>query len=192
LTVIRGFLQFVYKALNVPISARGILFSIMRRSLVLLALALLLALPVAATARENRKGPPEDGTLEIERGKGTIGLTVRGAVIARIRKGKLKLKVVESDDEDAVRVRGRRLKHRHLASGADLYTGRRIRIRIVDSRFRMRIEGVGVHLSAVGRGQVTLDGYDDAVDTGDYSLNGSEWEPIPYEKTVLKLAAPRR
>ncbi len=177
------------------ISARGILFSIMRRSLVLLALALLLGLPVAATAGKGPgKGPPDkNGTLEIERGKGTTGLTVRGAVIARIRKGKLRLRVVKSDDEAAaVTVRGRRLRHRHLPGGANLYTGRRIRVRIVDSRFRMRIEGVGVHLSAVGRGQVTLDGNDQAEDAGEYSLNGSEWEPIPREKTVLKLAAPRQ
>jgi hypothetical protein len=154
----------------------------MRRSL-LLAFVLVLALPVAALADKGKRG---DGTLEIRDARGKIELNVNGSLIARINKGKVRLRV---GDDEAVTIKGRRLRHRKLEHGAHLYVGKRIRVTIVDTRFRMRIVGVGINMSAVARGRAVLDGSDTAADVGEYSLNGAEWESIPLERTAFRLVS---
>jgi hypothetical protein len=58
----------------------------------------------------------------------------------------------------------------------------------MDGSYRLKIEGSGINLSAVGRGWVVLQGDVRYDNPGTYSLNGEPYEAIPYERTQhLKL-----
>lgn len=150
----------------------------------LLALSVLLALPVAAGASVSPEKKPRagDGTLAVVGGRGQIDLEARGAVIVQVGRGVVKLKI-----------EAKRKGPRTLGTRKDrvvVYRGKNIRVRVVDSRFRIEIEGVGIHLSAVGNGKATLQGDDRFRSNGSYSLNGEPFKPIPLEATKIELAAP--
>ena len=73
-----------------------------------------------------------------------------------------------------------------------VYKGQKIRYRMVEGSYRLKLEGTGIELSAVGRGWVTFDGDDRFESDGMYSLNGTDFEPIPADQTdrIKLIAAP--
>jgi hypothetical protein len=164
------------------------------RRLGLVACALLLAIPAISLARPL---PPNDGTLVVKNGRGTIVLQVKGAVIGWMSNGKLTLTDNDPYDENTPIVRGR-LRPRQplqLSDATTVYKGKYIRYRMVEGSYRLKFEGSGIHLSAVGRGWVTFDGDDRVENSGMYSLNGEDFQPIPLDQTErLKIgpAKPQR
>jgi hypothetical protein len=158
------------------------------------ALVVAVAAPVAAVAKKKPK-PPESGTaahdgyLAVEDGKGVVQIAARGSVIGRVGQGRIL--VIDANPYDAVRprIRGARW-HARRSRKMTVYGGRNLRYRLAGGFFRLRLAGLGIDLSAVGRGAVTLKGDVRYADTGVYSLNGGDFTPLPYETTTVQLAAP--
>jgi len=161
------------------------------RRLGLVAFALLLAIPAISLARPL---PPNDGTLVVKNGRGTIVVQVKGAVIGWMTQGKLTLTDNDPYDEYAPVVRGRFRPRQPLAlsDATTIYKGQNIRYRMEEGSYRLKLEGSGIRLSAVGRGWVTFDGDDRFENNGGYSLNGEPFEPIPQDLTErLKVGLPK-
>jgi hypothetical protein len=163
----------------------------------LLVLTCLLALLVPTASAGNRQRA--DGTLSIRDGRGSVVVHARGAVIGQLtrleRNGKLVIEdPVEGDGSDP-RVVGADWA-RERADGTLVYGGKAIRFRLIGGRFVLRItNAVGLQLSVVGRGRVTLDGAgsleDGITSDGVYSLNGEEAESLPDDSTTFPLQASR-
>lgn len=160
----------------------------MRRRLVLILLPLAL-LPAGAAASVEKA--PADGTLSLKDGRGKITLVVRGSIIGRFARGQATIEDLDLTDANRPIVKGAdRVLRRN--SSAPTYIGKNgVRLRLLDGRYRLKMNASGVHLSVVGRGRVTLDGagslgqgifYD-----GFYSLNGSEYVSLPDELESLSL-----
>jgi hypothetical protein len=150
---------------------------------------LLLAVPAISLARSL---PPGDGSLVVKNGRGTIVLQIKGAVIGWMAKGKLTLTDNDPYDENEPVVRGafRSGGPVPLSDATTVYKGKRIKYRMLDGSYKLRFEGSGIHVSAVGRGWVTFDGDDRYDSDGVYSLNGAPFQPIPLDPTdKIKLQA---
>jgi hypothetical protein len=159
------------------------------RRLGLVVVALVFAVPAGSSARPN---PPGDGTLVVRNGRGLIVVQVKGAVVGTMANGKLTLTDNDPYDENVPVVRGfLRPRPQQLNDATTVYRGQDIKYRMLQGSYRLKFEGVGIHLSAVGRGWVTFDGDDRFDNAGFYSLNGAPWELIPFEPTErLKLGGP--
>lgn len=159
----------------------------MRKLLVFSSLLGLLAVPAALSAKPKPGDAP--GSLSVRTGRGEIVLQVRGAVIGRMNAGKLTLTDNAPYDEQEPDVTGRlRSRPRQLTDATTVYQGRQIRFRVMDGLYRLKINGTGINLSAVGHGWAILQGDVRYDNPGMYSLNGEPYEQIPYERTQrLKL-----
>jgi hypothetical protein len=148
----------------------------------LVCVCLLLAVPAISLARSM---PPGDGSLEVRNGRGTIVLQIKGAVIGWLGRGKLTLTDNDPYDENEPVVRGffRSGTPAQLSDATTVYKGKKIKYRMLDGSYKLRFEGSGIRLSAVGRGWVTFDGDDRYATDGVYSLNGEPFEPIPADPT---------
>ncbi len=162
------------------------------RAVPLVALIALLTAPVAAWAKPLGLGD-NYGTLSILRGKGTVEVQATGALIGQVRKGKVKVKIFKNKHggdhgQVIIRMRGQGTV-RHKQNGTVVYDGRRIRIRIVDEKFRVQINGGGIHLSAVAQGNCTLQAAPDAADPGVFQLNIGPYQALPPDQTTYPLNA---
>ncbi len=148
--------------------------------------AAMLAVPVALSA-----DTPGDGTLSVKRGRGTITLMFTGTVIGRIS-GKIKVKDFKPLDGVEPKLVGCKPRVRHPLFGVSVCQGRGVSFRILDGRYRVQVRGVGIFLSAVGHGNVTVDGNGDlGVNDGVMSLNDQPYESLPDFPTTLPLEAPQ-
>lgn len=152
------------------------------------AAVLMLAGATLATAA---RAPVEDGTLSIRDGRANITLKMRGGIIGRFARGKL---WVSDSESGTIVVRGAE-RERDVDANTTLYSGQSIRFRIVDDRRTVvRIQAAKINLSAVGRGDVVLDGWGDPPGgvffDGSFSLNGEDYRSIPDERTRFDLEAP--
>lgn len=147
----------------------------MRRLLTLL-LALALAAPVAASARQ---AIPGDGSLSVRNGDGQVRLTVRGAVIGKVERGQLTV-IDPAKECDALLVWEADAPPREWTTTdgetACTYRGTDLRFRFVGGVNELRVAGVGIYLSAVGRGQVRVKGV-----AGSYAVNGGRYQELPAE-----------
>jgi hypothetical protein len=151
-----------------------------------------LLVPAASAGNRQRA----DGTLSIRDGRGSVVVHARGAVIGQLtrleRNGKLVIEdPVEGDGSDP-RVVGADWA-RERPDGKLVYGGKAIRFRLIGGRFVLRVtNAVGLQLSVVGRGRVTLDGAgsleDGVTSDGVYSLNGEELQSLPDDATSFPLA----
>jgi hypothetical protein len=149
----------------------------------MLCLGLLFALPSVASG-----GKKADGTLAVQDGKGVVQIAARGTIIGRIDQGTVLAIDRNPNDGSTPIVRGGRI--RVVTLTRQVHQGRNIRFRLVGGFYRLRVQGRGISLSAVGRGSVTLNGDERFADTGLYSLNGGDWVPVPYDPETVQLAAP--
>jgi hypothetical protein len=163
--------------------------------LLLVPLSLLALIVPVASAGDLQRG---DGTLSIRDGRGTIVVQARGAVIGQVarfeRNGKLVIEDLDETDSSDPRVVGADWS-RLRDDGTPVYGGKAIRFRLIGGRFVLRVtNAVGLQLSVVGRGSVTLDGagslttgigYD-----GVFSLNGEPAESLPDEAETFPLRPP--
>lgn len=163
-----------------------------RVRLILLIVGAFGALAIAAAASAARPGPPEDGTLSVRDGRGLIQVRLTGGVIGRFGSGKLTVTDSLSDTETVV-VRGAD-RVRDLTARTTVYWGTNIRFRIADERkITIKINAAKINLSAVGLGDVWLDGRGDHEGVyfdGSYSLNGGAYKSIPDLREHFDLEAP--
>ena len=152
----------------------------------LLTFAVLIALAVPATSAARARGP-NDGTLSIRDGRGTITISARGGVIGSFAQGSVRIvDPVEGDGSGPI-VSGDEFR-REIDEKTDLYRGTKVRFRIIGGAFRIVVRGRGINLSLVGKGNVTLNGAGTGND-GTYSINGDEYTPIPDFPFPFALSA---
>ena len=163
----------------------------MRRLVGFTVLVIALALPTLAFGVASLT---DDGTISVKNGFGKVVLSpFNGSALGRVANGKIL--IVDPVFGDGGRVdlwgcdqQSERSDHVRTCSGSNL------RFRIVDGRYKLYIvRATGINLSAVGRGQVTLDGRGDdpTVDSdGFYALNDGPYKSLPdYEKTFPLLTS---
>jgi hypothetical protein len=161
----------------------------MGRTLLLATLAAaMLAVPVALAG-----DTPGDGTLSVKRGKGKVTLKpFKGTVIGRIN-GTIWVRDLRPYDDTEPQIVGckGRVRHSPVLAGVSYCQGKNISFRILDGKYRVQLKGVGIFLSAVGYGSVTVDGNGDlGVNDGVMALNDDPYESLPDIQTTFLLQAP--
>jgi hypothetical protein len=141
---------------------------------------LALVLPAAAAARVDAPG---DGTLTVKNADGLVQLNARGGVIGRFDSGQLWVRDPNPDDQFEEVVTGAD-KTTRKNEFVTIYTGKNVRFRYLGGFFRIKLTAVGIDLSAVGKGGVTLQG-----DDGTYSVNDAPAQLFPLLPQTFALAA---
>jgi hypothetical protein len=155
-------------------------------------LTLFTVLSLTATALATAARPVEDGTLSVRDARGAVALKMKGGVIGRFAKGTLTVTDPDGDTDIEV-VRGAE-RERPVNMRTTIYSGTNIRFRFSDEgRITIKIAGAKINLSAVGRGDVWLDGRGDPDEgiffDGSYSLNGDNYKSLPDERQHFDLVA---
>jgi hypothetical protein len=160
----------------------AILIPAMRR-LVLLALVVVLALPVAAWAASTLPG---DGTLVVDNGNGLVTVRARGGILGRFDYGNVVISDLDVSDGKAPVVYGAETIQ-PLGGGRTRYSGDEIRFRMIGGLFRVQISAIGIDVSAVGRGVATLDASQYTDFPGRYSINGGPFQSLPGHAVTYAL-----
>jgi hypothetical protein len=160
----------------------AILMQAMRRAL-LLALVVALLLPVAAWAAGRLPG---DGTLVVDNGNGVVSIRARGGILGRFVTGNVVITDLDLTDGKVPFVYGAETIQ-PLGSGRTRYSGDDIRFRMIGGLFRVQINAIGIDVSAVGRGTVTLDATGFTDFPGRYSFNGGPLQPLPGHPVTFAL-----
>jgi hypothetical protein len=162
----------------------------MRKALVFLVL-LALAAPVAALSAGLAAGAG-DGTLSVEDGRGTVTLQARGGVIGRLERGTITIFDLTPEDAFDPVVFGDDQPVAFVGDTGIRYRGVGIRYRLIGGSFRIVINGRGIDLSAVGKGNGTIRG--ETISPGLYSLDGADCrndpdscEPLPEVAKSFRL-----
>jgi hypothetical protein len=140
-----------------------------------------------AAAAAVRAGEPTAGTLSVDGAKGVVMIDLRGSVLGRLTTGTLRVTDLTLNDRYAPLVVGRKLTAERLGPRTVVYRGQGLRFRMLGGGYRMVARGSGITVSAVGRGQVLLDGEPryPGDDIGVYSRDGVDCSADPYECTPL-------
>ena len=142
---------------------------------------------------------PTAGTLSVERGRGVVMIDLKGSVVGRITTGSLRVTDHTPNDRYSAVVFGRKLTQERLGPRTVVYRGVGLRFRLLGGGYRMVARGSGITVSAVGRGNVMLDGEPrfEADDVGVYSLDGTDCSvdplvctPLPVEPERFELEPP--
>lgn len=152
----------------------------------LLTFAVLVALALPATSAARERGP-NDGTLSVRDARGTITISGRGGVIGSFTKGSVTINDPVDGDGTGPIVTGDDWSKERDAT-TTTWGGTRVRFRMIGGTFRIRVQGRGINLSLVGKATVTLKGAGTDAD-GTYSVNGSEYSPIPAFSFSFPLSA---
>jgi hypothetical protein len=150
----------------------------------MLALALALALPVGAAARERG---PTDGTLSIREARGVITIQGRGAIIGSFAKGSVRINDPVDGDGTGPIVTGDEWS-KDVSETATTWGGSKVRFRNIGGAFRIVVRGRGINLSFVGKGNVILNGAG-SEDDGTYSFNGGAYNLVPSFPQTFQLTA---
>jgi hypothetical protein len=153
----------------------------------LLTFALLVALAVPATSAARTRGP-NDGTLSVRDARAVITIQARGGVIGSFARGSVTITDPVDGDGTGPIVTGDDWSREGRSETTTTWGGTRVRFRIIGGAFRIVVRGRGINLSLVGKGNVTLKGADTG-DDGTYSVNGSEYGPIPNFPFLFFLSA---
>ena len=162
----------------------------MRRLVGLTVLVIALAVPTLAFGVV---ALTDDGALSVKNGVGKVVLSpFNGSALGRVASGKIVIVDPVAGDAGHVDLWGCD-RQTEPTEHATACSGTNLRFRIVDGRYKLLVRATGINLSAVGRGQVTLDGRGDdpAVDTdGVYALNDGAYRSLPdFEKTFPLLTS---
>ncbi len=155
----------------------------MRRILLILLAGLLLA--PAALAAKRAVG---DGTFAVRAGGGKVVVTARGTIFGQVGNGKIWITDPNPGDDIDAQVSGAE-RTRLITENLTLYSGKNIRFRFVGGRYAVTISGVGIDVSAVGKGTATLAGNPNVGDPGDYAVNGAKWQQLPLLATTFTFGA---
>jgi hypothetical protein len=163
------------------------------RKLVLLACSAALALGVAGT--EAAADAPV-GTLSVGHARGVVMLDLHGSVLGRLSSGSLRVTDTTRNDRFGALVTGKKVTQERLGPRTVVYRGVGLRFRMLGGGTRMTARGMGIDISAVGKGAVVLDGEPRFVgdDAGVYSLTGvdcslepASCSPLPADPTRFVL-----
>jgi hypothetical protein len=156
----------------------------MRRFLLFLGLVAMLAVPAVVTAASR-----VDGTLSVKRGRALINIKLqRGTVIGRMAKGTIRIRDLGPYDNSIPQIHHCRLRYPNSTTIA--CTGKKIVFRAVDGRFVARLNGSGIFLSAVGRGNVTITGAaNPTFPNGVMSVDNGPYQQIPDFETSFSLGS---
>lgn len=156
-------------------------------------------LVVAGTASLGSAAVPTSGTLSVDRGKGVVMIDLRGSVLGVIATGTLRVTDQTPFDRYAPLVAGKKLTSERVGPRTVIYRGQGLRFRLVGGGYRMVARGSGITVSAVGRGNVMLDGEPRFAgdDIGLYSRDGADCSsepdsclPLPVDPERFALEAP--
>lgn len=136
---------------------------------------------------------PTPGTLSVERGRGVVMIDLKGSVVGRLTAGSLRVTDHTPYDRYTAVVSGRKLTQERVGPRTIVYRGAGLRFRLLGGGYRMVARGTGITVSAVGRGNVMLDGEPrfEADDLGVYSLDGTDCSVEPLTCTPLPLEPER-
>lgn len=136
---------------------------------------------------------PTPGTLSVERGRGVVMIDLKGSVVGRLTTGSLRVTDHTPYDRYTAVVYGRKLTQERVGPRTIVYKGAGLRFRMLGGGYRMVARGAGITVSAVGRGNVMLDGEPrfEADDLGVYSLDGTDCSVEPLTCTPLPLEPER-
>jgi hypothetical protein len=157
--------------------------SMRRLSFTLLCGLMLLLVPAAIAA----VGATGDGVLELRDVNATT-VTIKGnkgVIWGQIDKGTLRVTDLNPDDNVAALVSGGWLKLPTADPAVTLYTGKNIHFRFPGGRYQLTLVGSGIDFTAVGVGKAWLTGDPDALDDGDYAVDGGKWQPVPVLKKLI-------
>jgi hypothetical protein len=157
----------------------------MRRLLTFAVLALALALPVGAAARQSGAN---DGTLSIKDARGVFTIQGRGGVIGSITQGRVTISDPIDGDGTGPIVTGDDFPPIERNENTTTWRGNRVRFRIIGGTFKVVVRGRGINVSFVGKGNVILNGAG-TEDDGNYSVNGAEYNLIPAFAFPFQLTA---
>jgi hypothetical protein len=164
----------------------------MRKTIILLVL-LALALPVAAVSATSAG----EGTLSVDDGRGKVTVRARGGVIGRLDRGSITIFDLTPGDANQPVVIGDDQPVRLVGENGIQYRGAGLRFRVIGGSFRVLIQGRGIDLSVVGKGDGFIEA-DDSLDPGVYSLDGADCRkdrdschPLPQPGLRFKLGVER-
>ena len=155
------------------------------RRLALLIVFACLAIPAVAFAVERAAG---DGALSVDGASGSVSVAARGAIIGQIDRGSVTIQDPNPNDGKAPVVWGYERK-RDLTDTKNVFSGTDIRFRVVGGFFRVKVVGVGIDASVVGRGSVTLSPVATLPILGTFSLNGGPDTDFPDSSHTFQLDA---
>jgi len=165
------------------------------RALILFVCAIAVTVAVAASAGA---GVRDNGQLSLERGRGSATLEMRGVVLGRLTNGTLRVTDLTPRDRFDPTVSGRKVTAERIGAKTTLYRGVGIRFKVLGGRYRIVLRGSGMSVSAVGVGEVVLDGDPRWLgdDVGVFSLDGVDCvmgsqlcPPLPTEPTRYELGS---
>jgi hypothetical protein len=179
------YMKLIHGTRGVPILRR------MRKTFILLAL-LALALPVAAVSATSAG----DGTLSVDDGRGKVNIRARGGVIGRLDRGSITIFDLTPGDANQPVVTGDDQPVLIVGENGLRYRGAGLRFRVIGGSFRILVQGRGIDLSVVGKGEGFIEG--DTVDPGVYSLDGADCRkerlscnPLPQPGIRFRLGTER-
>ena len=151
----------------------------MRLALVIVAM-LAVAVPAARSA-----APPPAGTLSIEDARGMVTIRGSGIVIGRFERGEIEVTDLTPLDQWSPRVNG-------VPRGRTVWTrGKNVNIYIPGGRYRIKVRGEGVSISARGQGYAVLDGTPDLTGaTGTYAVGDLAPIAVPEEAERVEFGSP--
>ena len=158
----------------------------MTRRLLTFGLLAALALPAASAARDHSS---TDGTLSVRDGRGIVVVSGRGGAIGSFVKGSVTISDPIDGDGTGPIVMGDDYPPKERDADTTTWRGNRVRFRIIGGTFTIRVQGRGINLSFVGKGNVKLNGMDDLDADGAYSVNGEAYMPIPALPLSFPLTA---
>lgn len=143
------------------------------RRLSLLLLLFVLVLPAMPGAA---RSTPSDGSLGVTKASGTITVQGKGLIFGHFDRGTLTVVDYRPDDTTAPTVSGAKMK---LSNGSlnVVYSGSDVRFLFPGGKYTLRIDGNGIDISAVGRGNVQVVGRGSLGD-GSVSVNGAKAQPL--------------
>ena len=156
------------------------------RRLVLILCAFMLVLGASSSAGA---AEPSVGTLSVERGRGVVMVDLRGSLLGRLSSGSIRVTDLTPNDRFTALLVGRRLTQERVGVRTVLYRGQGLRFRMLGGGYRVVIRGVGISVSAVGRGNVMLDAEPRIAgdDAGVYSFDGVDCSLEPALCTPLPV-----
>jgi hypothetical protein len=157
----------------------------MKRLVLIVALAALV-FPTLGVAMTRNAG---DGTLSVRDGRGAFTINAKGGVIGSFAKGRVIITdPIDGDGTGPIVSLSGDDWHKDRGDTTDVYGGTKIRFRLIGGTFKIRVIGRGINLSVIGRGQATVNG-EGTLDDGSYSVNGSDYLPIPFDPFTFTLNA---
>jgi hypothetical protein len=164
----------------------------MRKTLILLAL-LALAVPVAAVSATDAG----EGTLSVDDGRGKVNVRARGGVIGRLDRGSITIYDLTPGDASQPVVSGDDQPRLLIGENGVRYTGAGLRFRVIGGNFRILVQGRGIDMSVVGKGEGFIEG--DTLEPGVYSLDGADCrrdrdscDPLPEPGIRFRLGVSER